>query len=74
MSNSNFKPTKPSHDVIVATTSGEGENTKTHYDRIGAAWPTKNGKGFRLKLNALPLDGTVLVLERNEKSSEGEVA
>ena len=74
MSKATFQPTKPSHDVVVATTIGKGENANTVYDRIGAAWPTKNGRGFRLKLNSLPLDGTVLVLERQSKTATSEAA
>lgn len=31
--------------------------------RIGAAFPNKDGKGFSVKLDALPLDGELVIRE-----------
>lgn len=36
-----------------------GKDEKAHWTRIGAAWPHKDGKGFNLTLDVLPLDGRV---------------
>ncbi len=30
--------------------------------QIGAAWQNQDGKGFNIKLNLLPLDGTEIVM------------
>lgn len=46
-------------DLIVYTVSGEGD--KAFWTRIGAAWKNSKG-GFSIKLNALPLDGSLVLL------------
>ena len=38
---------------------------KSHWTRIGTAWPHKDGKGFNAELRALPVSGK-LVLRRYE--------
>jgi len=56
----------------MTTASTEETNSPTHYayqvkegkeksywTRIGAAWAHKDGKGFSLQLDAVPLDGKV---------------
>ncbi len=32
------------------------------WTRIGSSWPHKDGKGFNLKLDLLPLDGSTIVI------------
>jgi len=34
-------------------------NQKGYFTRIGAAWPNKDGKGFNIQLDAVPLDGRI---------------
>ena len=46
---------KPSHR-IYAVTKRNGSD-KSDWSDIGAAWPHKDGKGFSLKLEFLPLNG-----------------
>lgn len=41
-------------EVLSAITRGE----KTYWTRIGTAFPTKEGKGFRLKLDYFPVSGS----------------
>ena len=36
------------------------------WTRIGAAWRHKDGKGFNLQLDAVPLDGRITLREANE--------
>jgi len=43
---------QPSHRLY--TVNGEGENAR--WTDIGVAWATKDGKGFTLALNAMPLN------------------
>ena len=50
---------KPTHEVHHVT----GEGDKARWTRIGAAWTHKDGNGFNLALNYLPLtqDGHLVV-------------
>lgn len=50
---------KPTHR-IYAVSKRAGDNS--NWTEIGAAWPHKDGKGFNLKLEYLPLNGGELVL------------
>ena len=47
-------------DLIAYTTTKNGD--KTFYNRIGAAWQHSKGEGLSLKLDAVPLDGSNIVL------------
>ena len=38
----------PAHDVYVVEDKGDGEG---YWNRIGAAWPNKDGEGFSIRLN-----------------------
>lgn len=51
----------------------QGE-TRHDWTRIGVAFPNSDGKGFRLALNALPLDGVIVVrlYEPKEKEQPAE--
>ena len=40
---------------------------KAFFTRIGAAWPNKDGKGFNIQLEAVPLDGRVTLRLASEK-------
>lgn len=42
--------------------------------RLGALWPTKNGKGFNLSLDLMPVAPGNLVILPNEPKAEGEGA
>lgn len=57
------------YDLIVGREYGtEG---KTAWTRIGSAWPAKNGGGFSLTFDALPLpgkDGACRVLMREPQA------
>jgi hypothetical protein len=39
--------------------TGEGEAAR--WTDIGAAWPTRDGKGFNLSLTALPINGRIVM-------------
>jgi hypothetical protein len=50
------------------------EREHAPWTRIGALWPTKTGKGFRLNLELIPaVPGSTLILP-NEPREEGEGA
>ena len=49
--------TSPTHHVFVV----DGESKDAFSTRIGAAWQHADGQGFSMTLNAIPLDGRVVV-------------
>ena len=56
---------KPNARVYtVRRSSGKG---KDFWTRIGSAWLHKDGKGFNLQLEALPLDGRLVLRGIGEK-------
>lgn len=58
---------RPTHRLY--TVQGDGE--KARWTDIGVAWPTRDGKGFTLNLNALPLNGRVVMrtIEKKEEAA-----
>jgi hypothetical protein len=46
----------PSH-VVYQVRDRDGQ--KGFFTRIGAAWPHKDGKGFNVQIDAVPLDGRI---------------
>ncbi|CAB3802608.1 hypothetical protein LMG28614_05656 [Paraburkholderia ultramafica] len=48
---------------------GQGKTKKTKWTRIGAAWSHSDGEGFSIELDALPLDGKI-VLRQPKKDGE----
>jgi len=66
---------RPTHKVLSVTErSGDGANAKAYYTRIGAGWPIKNGSGISLQLDALPLNGRLIVLEMDEEDNASAVS
>jgi len=62
---------RPSHRLYHV--AGEGESAR--WTQIGASWPNRDGKGFNLALDAIPLHGRVVMRElseREEQSGEAE--
>jgi hypothetical protein len=49
---------KPSH---IAYHVRDGKNDKGYWTRIGAAWMSKDQKGFVLQLDCVPLDGRIVL-------------
>jgi hypothetical protein len=54
----------PSH---IAYHVRDGKDNKGFFTRIGAAWPHKDGKGFNVQLDMVPLDGRVTFRVATEK-------
>ena len=61
---------KPTHFVYHVGRSAGSE--KGRWTRIGAAWPHKDGEGFTLQLDAMPLSGELVV--RTPKVDEAAFA
>jgi hypothetical protein len=49
---------KPSHTLYATREYRKGSEVKTIWTRIGAAWGHKDGKGFNVQLDMLPLPGS----------------
>jgi hypothetical protein len=49
--------------LIAYSVKERGKGQKAIWTRIGAAWPFEKGTGFTLHLDALPLDGRVVLAE-----------
>jgi hypothetical protein len=52
----------------------EGEGRNAVWTKIGAAWPNRDGKGFSLKCEAVPLAGRMLLraYEPKPKAATGQ--
>lgn len=72
MTDETTKETKrPSHEVFQV--SGEGD--KTRWTKIGIAFTHKDGKGFNIFLDAVPITGRTVVLPiepKQEKDNGGQ--
>jgi hypothetical protein len=63
---------KPTHTAFTVRDYKDGEGKqKGRWLEIGAAWVHKDGKGFDVALEALPVDGR-LVLRLNEPKDKAE--
>ena len=60
MPNTETTSKRPTHRVY-AVTKTEGSD-KGFWTTIGAAWAHKDGKGFNVKLEFLPLSGAEIVI------------
>jgi len=60
--------------LIAYTVKERGKNQKPFWLRIGAAWQfDKGGKtGFTITLDALPLDGRIVLAEPKEPEAEAQ--
>ena len=61
MVSSNSDKHETSKHLAVYTVRKAGE--KSIWVRIGAAFPNRDGKGFNVRLDALPLDGELVIRE-----------
>ena len=55
----------PTHRAFVVT-ERKGSD-KGNWREIGAAWSHDDGKGFSIKLDALPLSGEIVLREPTDK-------
>jgi hypothetical protein len=47
--------------IFAVVEKGEGDEKKSHFTRVGAAFPHRNGEGFNLVLELIPAAGQRLV-------------
>lgn len=65
MSTEDFSENKSNRPSHIAYSVEPGKDEKSHWHKIGAAWPTK-GDGLNIQLTAIPLDGNIVLRSREE--------
>lgn len=68
---SDEKSKAPTHTVYTVR-EGKTEEDKGFFTRIGAAWTIKDGTGLSIALDALPVNGRIVVLPKKENVEAGE--
>ena len=63
----NRKPTHRLYRVV-------GDGAAAFWTPIGAAWPNKDGQGFNLSCDAVPLQGRIVMRVIAERAEEPTVA
>jgi hypothetical protein len=61
---------KPTHRLYRVT----GEGKSAFWTPIGAAWPNKDGKGFNISCDVVPLQGRIvlrMITARDEIAANG---
>ncbi len=53
----------PTHIAYQVREGGQ----KSYWTRIGAAWPHKDGNGFNIQLESIPLDGKITIRTASEE-------
>lgn len=59
---------RPTHRIYAVTRTNDGETG--YWAPIGAAWTNRDGKGFNLKLEYLPLLGADIVIREIDEEAE----
>lgn len=63
MTNQTAATAKPTHRLFVVT----GKGKSATWTPIGAAWPNKDGEGFSLRCDAIPLTGRIVMRAITER-------
>ena len=50
-------------------TSEKGKDDKNYYTKVGAAWPLKDRDGLSIKLEALPVNGELVLFPPKAKDA-----
>ena len=58
---------KPKNKPSYALFSVRGDGEDAQWSRIGAAWDHKDGDGFSIKLEMVPLNGRIVMRREKEK-------
>jgi len=67
----NGKTNGPSHEAFSVR---EGKGDKSYFNRVGVAFEHKDGKGFNIDLEAVPVNGRIVLrkpLDRLKDMKEG---
>ncbi len=58
---------------VKDTTAGENGDKRGVWTKVGAAWANKDGKGFSVVLDVIPLDGRLMLREPLERDNAGSM-
>lgn len=61
------KPKRPSH---IAYQVSDGQDGKSYFNRIGAAFEHRDGEGLNIVLDATPVDGRITLRTPQERIDE----
>ena len=65
---------KPSLVAYIVVEPREGSNKKPFWQKVGAAWPHKNGNGFDLVLPpGISVSGRIVCTQPKEESAEAQL-
>lgn len=67
MSEDNNTPKKPSHHAFQVN---EGQDGKSYFNRVGAAFEHKDGQGYNIMLDSVPVDGRVTLRTPQERLND----
>jgi len=56
---------------VKDTTAGDTGEKRGVWIKVGAAWPNKDGRGFNIILDVVPLDGRLILREFSEREGAG---
>ena len=62
----------PSHYVYAVRKGSQGG--KAFWTRIGAAWANRDGEGFSVKLDLIPIDGADIVIRTPRDDRDDQAA
>jgi hypothetical protein len=54
-------------DYIAYSVRNRGEDKDAAWNRVGAAWQHRDGKGYDVQLDATPVDGRVTLREQRRE-------
>jgi hypothetical protein len=57
---------------LAYTVKDRGEGKKGFWTRIGAAWEQKKGGGLNIELEALPIDGKIVLMPPKDDAATFE--
>lgn len=67
--------TEPTNSPAFMLYRVDGNGSEARWTRIGAAWPNKDGKGFNILCDAVPLQGRIVMRAYTPKpKADGEDA
>ncbi len=66
------KEDEPKRPSFIAYQVREGEDNKAYFNRVGAAFPHKDGEGHDVLLDALPVGGRVTLRTPQERLQEAK--
>ncbi|WP_299867624.1 hypothetical protein [uncultured Roseobacter sp.] len=73
--NEHIEPTRARRpDMIGYSVRQIGDGKKSSWSRVAAAWAHKDGQGFEVRMDAVPVDGRLVLREpSDDRQAEGDV-